>query len=569
MGATSFDLSAIASDAGNNKAAFRALIGAGDGTLAGLSDVDSGSISPGRVLAATGSGFAFTSGLPTIDAGDLTGIESSENHTASLLIVDLAGNIGCVVKRDGELLAKNVLPTDDQASVVSVSDNYDAATIVVDSQGNVGAIWTKENEYKDASGADTTASDYPNYIAPPAASRRHVFVCGQSVGRGLGATPALTTTQPFGNKMFLGGPATTENNGIEFSLHDFSAITDLVAGANAKNLVENLAHSACNFACKLAVDNGKVVPSFLASVHAIEGQPIVNLNRTGIIAERSFYNSLDAAEAGCQVDGKSHVSSAIIWDQGESDGSTSGYKELLRQYHADLGYDLARRTGQGNRIPFITSLIPNALSTNIAKQKLAGELADFFVATDRYFIPYGDGTHPTNHGQRWYGHYIGKCLYRILIERQPWVPFSVYSVVRNSSSQIDVFVKGAVGDVVFDTSYVTDPGSYGFRVLNGSTAATISGVTVQSQTDSDGLATIRLSSSSAFNAGAIVSYAYGNSSGTQSPTTGNRGNVRDSDPVETYYGWNNDDDFANEVADSSPYDLRNWLQSLYMVTTEA
>ncbi|WP_447881926.1 sialate O-acetylesterase [Serratia fonticola] len=250
--------------------------------------------------------------------------------------------------------------------------------------------------------------------------------------------------------------------------------------------------------------------------------------------------------------GKSFLTQAQVWIQGESDisagTSKAEYKRrlsnLLDDYHADIEQDY-----KPCMVTYQTSShtirSPNH-SPDIAygQLEIANENPFFFLACSTYLFPYNsDGVHMPANSYRWLGCYIGKALHRILTGKG-WKPLQPEYISRNGRVVlIDFHVPSP--PLLFDTSRVSDPGNYGFQVFNedGSKELSIQSVSIVNDTQ------VKIVLNSAPAQPIRIKYALGLTGSKAGPTTGARGNLRDSDNAIAY---------ENNTLTNQPYELFNW-----------
>ncbi|MGR7140124.1 hypothetical protein ACU62P_14850 [Klebsiella aerogenes] len=224
----------------------------------------------------------------------------------------------------------------------------------------------------------------------------------------------------------------------------------------------------------------------------------------------------------------------IHGNQNAANGTTvASYRaamESLRvQYEAVINAATQKTQSLHMFVGQLSNVIPYGGTAGATKSNTIG-IAQYQEARDNEFIhlasaqyarPYSDGEHLTSVGYRTEGEVIGTVIGNWIndITKSSLVP--VEAGVVQSGNTLTIPVKGCVGNLVIDTSRVTDPGNYGF-LLEGATIASVavsgSGATAKiiiTKTDSS-LAT-------------RVSYAETGMAG-QSPgaLTGSRGCIRDS-----------------------------------------
>jgi hypothetical protein len=152
----------------------------------------------------------------------------------------------------------------------------------------------------------------------------------------------------------------------------------------------------------------------------------------------------------------------------------------------------------------------------------------------KYNLEYApDGVHLTANGYRHMGEYYAKVYRRVVLEGRVWEPVRPRAITR-AGAVITVRFYVPVPPLVFDTSAVSNPQNYGFQVVEG--AGNVSVPITRVQVSGPDTVTITLARAPTA-ANPRVRYAFtgirGNPAG---PTTGARGNLRDSDTTPSRYG---------------------------------
>jgi hypothetical protein len=260
-------------------------------------------------------------------------------------------------------------------------------------------------------------------------------------------------------------------------------------------------------------------------------------------AQQSHYVEMKSSE------GKSLLTQAMLWMQGETDISQgtpkAEYKRRLKNLIYDYGID-----AEQNYQPFMvtyqvashTRRSPNhERDIALAQLELSQEDPFIFMACPMYMFPYlGDGVHLQSHSSRWVGTYFGKALFHILTEGK-FSPLQPQSIVR-TGRVITIKFNVQHPPLVLDTTLVTDPGDYGFEVHSEGVKQTIESVGIINSN------TVRIVLDTTPSEQVTVKYGVGVTGSLAGPTTGARGNLRDSDATANY--------FDSEVG--YDYSLYNW-----------
>lgn len=153
-----------------------------------------------------------------------------------------------------------------------------------------------------------------------------------------------------------------------------------------------------------------------------------------------------------------------------------------------------------------------------------------FCAGPTYWCAYRavNDVHFSQIGYRHYGEHLGRVV-QTLIDTGTWNPCYITNAVR-SGSTITVTVRVPTPPLAIDTTLVSAIANSGFTY----SGATITGVSVTDDGTGDGLGTISITLDAA--AGGTLGYAYANGTSTHvGPTTGSRGNIRDSSALVSSY----------------------------------
>ncbi|MDB4936976.1 MAG: Endo,4-beta-xylanase precursor [Labilithrix sp.] len=410
----------------------------------------------------------------------------------------------------------------------------------------------------------------------------HVLSTGQSNSVANGATPPLTSAQPFANVKFDTGVIPgrqCDGSGCKGYAKP-TAFVPLVEGDSFFNYgVETMSSGLANEAAKLAKEKllvGKPTPTHdvLVSLQGRSGNTYFCLRKGGCDFKGTPQGYIppfsDAmmevadAMAIAKAAGKSYVVRAATAIHGESDhysystnqqefpmpatsgqGTIANYFEGMVEWQKDYEAGVKAVTGQTLPVPFFMLQMSNwndVPHSQIPTWQLEAHVkapGKVIVVTPGYPIGYADDClHFTNHGERRIGEYFGKAYARVVIEGKPWEPLR----------PIDVKVQGNVvtarfvvpkPPLVLDTTHVKDPGNYGFEFFDDSAAPP-----AITKVELAGADTVKITLAAApTGANGRLRYAY-----TATPQTcpgfeqGPRGNLRDSDDTPSHYG----------------YDLWNW-----------
>lgn len=350
------------------------------------------------------------------------------------------------------------------------------------------------------------------------------ILVGQSLSTGtLSGTP-ISTTQPYTNRMHIGGVTNPSVRGALTNLTEFSLETP------ASGLANGLA------AIRRAAVPGATDWDMALSGWGVGGTAYVGLKK----GTTPYNNSLAAITDALAIAGATNTGMLVPFVpcvHGESDIASTTYATDIRQWQVDYETDIKAITGQTGTIPMLHSQ-PSAFGTGSTARSTYAILTEFrtnptktLLVGPKYIFTYSDGLHLVAASYRWMGEYYAKAAAAVMAGTA-WSPLIPTSIVR-SGAVITVSFAGRVGNLALDTTSVSDPGNYGFAwVQTGGAAQTISSVAL---INSNTQIQITLSgdpgtptTQELLYAGPATGTSAGNAGG---PTTGPRGCVRDSDPT--------------------------------------
>lgn len=213
--------------------------------------------------------------------------------------------------------------------------------------------------------------------------------------------------------------------------------------------------------------------------------------------------------------------------------SISSYRTAMETLRAQYESVINAATGETQSLHMFVGQLSNTIpyggtagstKTNnigIAQYQEARDNALIHLASAQYARPYSDGEHLTSAGYRTEGEVIGAVVGGWLNDNTKSSLAPIESGVVQSGTTITIPVAGCVGDLVIDTSRVTDPGNYGF-VLTGATIASVA------VSGSGSAAKIVITKTDSTTATAISYASQGIAGQNPGPVTGSRGCIRDS-----------------------------------------
>jgi len=398
----------------------------------------------------------------------------------------------------------------------------------------------------------------------------HVLSTGQSNSVAHEGRPVLTTAQPYGNLMFNVGVMTSgvcEREGCR-TYEQPTGFSPLTEGDTFWYPVETASSGLANEAAKLAKEKYQKAPhDILISLAGRNGLTYWCLRKGGCnFLDPTYLNAYDESmrqakdgKAIAQAAGKTYVVRAMTAIHGESDdfayatntqefpvdgtdgthNSITSYADGLLEWQRDYEAGVKAITGQTVAVPLLVSQFsgwndfPLSAVTQFQYEAHVRSKGKVVVVTPGYTLEWApDCRHYSNHGERHLGEYFAKAYARIVLEGRRWEPVHPSKLtVAGNVVTAKYFVP--VPPLVLDTERVTDPGHYGFEVVDA--AGTLQTITSVALAGPDTVA-VTLAAKPA--AGSKLRYAF-----TAVPMScpgrfvGPRGNLRDSDTTPSQYGY--------------------------------
>lgn len=379
----------------------------------------------------------------------------------------------------------------------------------------------------------------------------HVLVTGQSLSVGYKGMPALSTTQPFANRMFASGVLAEE--------YGLGALIPLVEGDAVPGTpmrVETPASGFANLVTRLAQTDFGIPHALLVSAHGVSGMDYAGLKK-GTKPYALGLRQVEAAKTLATREGRSHVVRAVMIVHGEADsmGNNGRYEAQLLRWQSDYETDVRAITGQAEAVPLFESqmssfaLVGPGTSSTVVGAQLAAHVhapGRVVLVGPKYDLPYSDGVHLTNEGYRRLGEAYAKVYRRVVFEGATWDPIRPRTISLRADGAIEARFFVPSPPLVFDTQRVVDPGSYGFVLVDDGKPAPIASVAI---TGDDTVllrpagapcasrAPSSIGPSASTCAKLRLRYAWTGSPGAPGgPRTGPRGNLRDSDTTPATTG---------------------------------
>lgn len=365
-----------------------------------------------------------------------------------------------------------------------------------------------------------------------AASLHHVLITGQSLSQGA-LSAVVSTEQPFENVSFVTGVRAGSAG-----LDAFIPLVETFDGSQGETLASGMA----NLLSERAASGGGEHRS-LFSAHGVGGQPYAAL-RKGTAPYAAGMAQVAAGLALARARGQASAVRAVMVVHGETDhvNGNASYDLDLLEWQSDYEADIRAMTGQTLPVPLITDQMSSfsafgSVASAVAQLQLEASRAEperIVLMGPKYVLPYvPDGVHLTGEAERWLGEMHAKVFERVLVQGEPWRPLSPRSITREGA-QITVALWVPAPPLVLDDVTVTDPGNLGFGYTDSS-GAPPSIVSVELVGDD----AVRITLGDVPVGGnQRLRYAMNGTPGQPAgPTSGARGNLRDSDGTESRHGY--------------------------------
>lgn len=364
-------------------------------------------------------------------------------------------------------------------------------------------------------------------------TRNHVLATGQSLAVGVAGVPVTSTEQPFDNVMFA--------TGVMAGSEDLTSLVPLVEGdfiPGSKARVETMSSGFANLVSGLARAGGSR-HDLLVSIHGAGAKTYAQLK----LGTRPFTTGMAqviAAKTLADAANEDLVVRAVTTVHGESDHAekSTRYLEDLLQWQADYEREVTAITHQTEPVPLLhtqmsswTKMMGGTETSAIPAAQLAAHVTSHgrvVLVGPKYHLAYAkDGVHLTGPSYRRMGEDYGKVYHRVVVEKRTWEPLRPLSATREGKV-ITLKLLVPVPPLVLDTTLVTDPGHNGFEVVDASPSTPrIERVEIT------GPDTVSVTLEAAPTGQDLrLRYAWTGTRGARSgPTSGARGNLRDSDPT--------------------------------------
>ncbi len=347
----------------------------------------------------------------------------------------------------------------------------------------------------------------------------HILVTGQSLALGAQGVPALTTTQPYNNKMLWYYPTYPHLPLIPLK----ESTTESIDSAMGNFITGSTPNKDYNM---------------IVTRSALGGSKYTVIKK----GTQTYQNSLSEvknASWGVSDLEQHYRFLAIAVLHGEDDRFNPDYEANLVEWQHDYETDINTITGQNETIPFfidqISSFSKGGMPPSPRAQLEAAKHnpGKIYLVGPNYFLTYKDTVHLINVSYRQLGEYYGKVMTKVLLNHEDWKPLMPETITREGKIITAKFHVPSP-PLVFDTALVLYQTNYGFtyndtggRKINITKVEIISPDTVQVTLDQIPNGTNQRFQY-AYRAANVLPGAF--------ISTSARGNLRDSDNTPSQYG---------------------------------
>lgn len=362
-------------------------------------------------------------------------------------------------------------------------------------------------------------------------SNNQIIATGQSNAMGANAFPALSTSQPFSNRM------------LSADLNSLIPLSEPITNVTQYS-VETMSSAFANTVTYLSMIDDIPNYSSIITLNAVPGVPYTTLMQ----GTPTYNNALAQIEIAKNIsldEGKTLIVPAVTTVHGESDeieGTTADeYEDYLVEWQNNYETDIRTVTGQPDSVPLFLDQMSSWTSFGYETPRVAigqynaakNNPDKIIMVTPRYIFDSVDSiSHMSNYSQRRLGEYYAKVYKKVIIDNDNWHPLMPNSITM-SENIIDAEFNVPVTPLTFDTVNVLFKENYGFEYIDDSNSAYITNTQIISPD------TVRVTlSNTPSGDNPRLRYAY---TGTANSFTGRnipgsaRGNLRDSDNTLSMY----------------------------------
>lgn len=455
----------------------------------------------------------------------------------SILALPLGTTIGVAALRDFAIAWRDTL---NRPAVGIKKNGVFAAGKIEAKHGEVKSLKAETLEVK-----AIVSPEFLRYFNQSIYSRlpdiAHKIGFGQSLAAGVNTQALITIAALYTALRFIGGVRAQDGSGTSAENHAqlVPYVETYKNTANGQAWETPMGASIRGWYELMIAENYGFTPDdliILGSVPAEGGQPIDVLSAyPGTYMQRVF-DDISYGYARAQEMGKTYRPVAMYWLQGEADQTKGTTKEDYEAYfdamQARINAHASAVCGEEVIVPIFVyqfsswiNRTPNTTYPTIpmALLDLAQTRENVYLTNPMYIHDYTDHAHLTARSSYIHGLYISVMEKRALIDGKSAKPLMPIAHKRQGRAATTWF--NPIGRLAFDTSIVSNPGDYGFRILHPTTREVIPLTSVVVRYDA-----VTVSTASDIPEGAILQYAFHGGTTGQSPgrLSGPRGCLRDS-----------------------------------------
>lgn len=357
---------------------------------------------------------------------------------------------------------------------------------------------------------------------------------GQSLSIGATARPVLSTTQPYSNITFGGGPKALASGSPGMST-TIPLIEDIATPDSTNDRGETWCSSASNWFSSLAMLEAGIAPGDLVQFCSAAGHGAYSITQLDAASAwyQNFLDHVTQAKARATAAGASFAVHAMEWGQGEADiaMARATYLGHFLQLAADVRTDVRLITGQAPPPHVLTYQNGQVGGSQLAQLDAVLQDDLIHLVGPNWFLPHdGDGTHLTNVGEVLLGRYFGRARKQLVLEgRRPDAVLPVSATAVGTTLRVRF---RCPTQLVFDTTDLPATTDHGFQVTDGSGTLTLSSLAIGTWSAAPdgwmGFCDVTMTVNRTLAASPVVTYARAYLAASLTRTNGASGNLRDS-----------------------------------------
>jgi hypothetical protein len=454
----------------------------------------------------------------------------------NLNFIDETGNVGASLKSNGTFviydlqivnqisdfkLSKLKLDSLEVAGEINgntIKENLDYALVITDENGNIGYSFDLGGNKSDDKKRKT------GYIADV----NHYAVYGQSLSVGAYGSNPITTTTEDSVYTFFKGPVMInyDNDSTRYDslVLEKEINVESVCGTMGRMLKQQIITDG------FAIDGVNNIYDILVSTAGMGGQRISQLAK-GTTNYTRFIQGVVAGKSLADASGNSYNLPCVFWLQGEADQGKdkNNYIGSLIELRNDIDTDVKAITGQKNDVIFLNYQMASQNWNALTYPTIAIALNEISITEKNFYsgiplYPYEHSTDELHLNATSYakvGALSGYILKKIVVDGLDWKPIQVEDYSFNGNA-INVNFNVPKPPLKFDTTLVSNPSNYGFRVFAvDGTEITITSVKITRPTS------VKITTNTVLTSGMKLTYGINGTVGKSGPLLGSRGNLRD------------------------------------------